>query len=145
MPLLRKGIFKKDLGAFSVCLVSMILCNPSLKLGKSLIMSGMCLGRLCSRSRLFAKSISMPCFLCSKLKVRFKSSRTSPGLLWLLTMFFSFCSISVRVVVCCLLRLCDIFLNFLWFLLKSEITTMFSVPFLEILPTFLTLSFCPYG
>ena len=106
----------------------MILCNPSLKLAKSLIMSGMCLGRFCSRSRLFAKSISMPSFLCSKLKVRFESSRTSPGLLWLLTMFFSFCSISVRVVVCCLLRLCDLFLNFLWFLLKSEKTTMFSVP-----------------
>ena len=52
------------------------------------------------------------------------SSRTSPGLLWLLTMFFSFCSISVRVVVCCLLRLCDIFLYFLWFLLKSEKTTI---------------------
>ena len=33
----------------------MILCNPSLKLAKSLIMSGMCLGRFCSRSRLFAK------------------------------------------------------------------------------------------
>ena len=89
-------------------------------------MSGMCLGRFCSRSRLFVKPISMPSFLCSKLKVRFESSRTSPGLLWLLTMFFSFCSISVRVVVCCLLRLCDLFLNFLWFLLKSEKTTMFS-------------------
>ena len=74
-------------------------------------MSGMCLGRFCSRSRLFAKSISMPSFLCSKLKLRFA---TSPGMLWLLTMFFSFCSISVRVVVCCLLRLCDLFLNFLW-------------------------------
>ena len=52
----------------------------------------------------------MPSFLSSNLKVRVESSRTSPGLLWLLTMFFSFCSISVRVVVCCLLRLCDLFL-----------------------------------
>ena len=92
-----KGIFKKDLGAFSVCLViSMILCNPSLKLAKSLIMSGMCLGRFCSRSRLFAKSISMPSFLCSKLKVRFESSRTSPGLLTMF--FFSLCSMR-----CCML------------------------------------------
>ena len=119
----------------------MILCKPSLKIAKSLIMSGMCLGRFCSRGRLFAKSISMPSFLCSKLKVRFESSHTSPGLLWLLTMFFSFWSISVRVVVCCLLRL---FFGIFCFLLKSE-KTMFSVPFLEILPTFLTLSFSPYG
>ena len=81
-----KGIFKKDLGVLSVCLVSMILCKPSLKLAKSLIMSGMYLCMFCSKSRLFAKSINLPSFLCSKLKVRFESPRTSPGLLWLLTM-----------------------------------------------------------
>ena len=124
---------------------SFILCRPSLKLAKSLIISGMCLGMFCSKRRLFAKSIKIPNFRCSKLKTRVVSSCTNPGLLWLLTNALSLCSSSVRVVPCCLLRFCDRFLNFHCFLLKSAHTTIFSVPFLETLPTFLTLSLSPYG
>ena len=145
MPLLWKGIFKKDFCVFSCMVFVLILCKPSLKLAKSLIMSGMCLGMFCSKSRLFARFIIMPSFLCSKLKTRFESSWTNPGLLQILSKPLSLCSISVHVFPCCRLRLCGRFLNFRCLLLKSDQTTMFSVPFLEIIPTFLTLPFSPYG
>ena len=54
---------------FFWCAVNNILvdsftsCRRSVELAKSLIMSGMCLGMLCSTSRLFAR---MPSFRCSE-------------------------------------------------------------------------------
>ena len=105
---------------------SFILCRPSLKLAKSLIISGICLGTFCSKRRLFARSITIPNFRCSRLKTRVVSSCTNPGLLWLLTNSLSLCSSSVCAVPCCLLRFCDHFLNLCYFLLKSAHTTIFS-------------------
>ena len=58
----------------SILVDSSNLCIPSLKLAKSLVMSGICLGMFCSKLGLFAKSIKMPNFYFSKLKVRLDSS-----------------------------------------------------------------------
>ena len=129
MPLLWKGIFRKDFCVSSLLVHSLILCRPNLKLAKSFIMSGMCLGMFCSKSRLFARSIIIPNFLFNRLKTMFESSWTIPGLLWSLTKFLSLCSISIRVFLCCRRRFCGRFLNFRCLLLKSAQTTCFQCLF----------------
>ena len=115
----------------------------SLKLAKSFIISGIYFGIFCSKSRLFARSIRMPSFLCNKLKTNVLSSRTNPGLLQLLIKFLSLCSRSVHVIPCFLFRFWEHLVDFLDFLLKSDHTTIFSVPFFDTLLKFFTLLFSP--
>ena len=119
IPLLWKGIFKKVFVVSSFFVMFAVWCRPSLKLARSFIISGICFGILCSKSRSFASSMRMPSFLCNKLKTNVLSSCTNPGLLQLLTKFLSLCSRSVRVVLCFLVRFCARFLNFLGFFIKK--------------------------
>ena len=77
MPSLEKGLLKK----VSILIIISVLCRPNLKLTRSYIISGMYFGTFCSKSKLFARSIRMPSFLCNKLKTDVLVSCTNPGLL----------------------------------------------------------------